>query len=69
MRFLHPMMCGTARSHTLEDPLTLNIITLKGLYTGHVSQSVSRDQYTALPLVGVLITSNVRINNFINYIY
>ena len=51
MRFLHPMMCGTARSHTLEDPLTLNIITLKGLYTGHVFQPVSRDHFTALPLV------------------
>ena len=23
MRFLHPIMCGTARSQTLEDPFTL----------------------------------------------
>ena len=48
MRFLHPMMCGTARSHTLEDPLTLNIITLKGLYTGHVSPPVYMSVTTLL---------------------
>ena len=66
MRFLHPMMCGTARSHTLEDPLTLNIITLKGLYTGHLSQPVSRDPFTALPLVDFLVKHYGRINNIMN---
>ena len=34
-----------------------------------VSPSVSRDQYTALSLVGVLITGYGRINNIINYIF
>ena len=35
-------------------------------HTGHVSLSVSRDQYTALPLVGVLMASYVLINTIIN---
>ena len=30
-------------------------------YTGHMALSVSRDQYTALPLMGVLMTSYVLI--------
>ena len=38
-------------------------------YYCHVSPSVSRDQYTALPLVGVLGMWFRRINNIINYIY
>ena len=38
-------------------------------YTGHISPSVSRDQYTALPLVEVLVTSYRRINNIIYYMY
>ena len=35
-------------------------------YPGHVSLSVSRDQCTALPQVGVLMTSYVLVNNIIN---
>ena len=38
-------------------------------YTGHMSLSVSRDQNTALPLVGVFMASYVLINYIINYIY
>ena len=37
-------------------------------YHDHVTPSVSRDQYTALPMVGVLVTWYRRINNYINYI-
>ena len=35
-------------------------------YTGHMPLSVSHDQYTALPLVGVMMTSYVLINQYIN---
>ena len=38
-------------------------------YTGHMSMSVSRDQYTALPLVGVLMASYGLSHNIINYMY
>ena len=38
-------------------------------YTGHVIQTETRDNNTALPLVGVLVTWSGRINNIINYIY
>ena len=38
-------------------------------YTGHVIQTEARDNNTALPLVGVLVTWSGRINDIINYIY
>ena len=39
-----------------------------GSTTGHVIQTETRDNNTALPLVGVLVTWPGRINNIINYI-
>ena len=37
-------------------------------YTGHVSPPVSRDHFTALPLVEFLVKQYRRINNIMNYI-
>ena len=38
-------------------------------YTGHLSPSVSRDHFTALPLVEFLVKQYGRINNIRNKIY
>ena len=38
-------------------------------YTGHVSPPVSRDRFTALPLVEFLVKEYERINNIMNEIY
>ena len=38
-------------------------------YNGHVIQKETRDNNTALSLVGVLVTWSGRISNIINYIY
>ena len=38
-------------------------------YTGHMSPPVSRDHFTALPLVEFLVKLYGRINNIMNEIY
>ena len=38
-------------------------------YTGHVIQTETHGNNTALSMVGVLVTCSGRINNIINYIY
>ena len=48
---------------------TTELLPMRLQYADHVSMSVSRDQYTTLPLVGVLMTSYGLINNIINYNY
>ena len=37
-------------------------------YAGHIIQTEARDNITALPLAGVLVTWYGRINDIINYI-
>ena len=49
--------------------MSLELPPMAVQYTGHVIQTETRDNNTALPLVGVLMTCSGRINNIIKYIY
>jgi len=47
----------TCQIYTKIQIYAAKLSPMRVQYTGHVSLSVSRDQYTALPLVEVLLTS------------
>ena len=77
MQNVDVIVCDPASEGYQRKPTEKGFLNLKSQelqpmrvqYSGHMSLSVSHDQYTALLLVGVLVTQYGLIKNIINYIY